>query len=285
MIGWTNIIGNSGDGLEIKVVGGLTPPTNPEVNTIWIETEIPINYIQLGKTFDTNVIPLSGDIQIILDYNYSNNTKILITEKNIALYLSGCLQYNGTLWLVVNAKVYYNSEWIQFSDWQHPITNKILNPNYKIKGLTSGIEDFIYTSESYGTSVNGRATMYITDQGIHLSLNRYDRNNIYELYLDKPIFLTNQNILTITMSGTQLSSQSNFIGFGLISESLLKHSRTSMYEDFSVYSGTSSSFSTTITKSLENLEDGIYYFVIRILQYESTSSNNSSVKVTDISFL
>lgn len=110
MIGPTNARGGGG-GLNLKVVGGTTQPTNPRENTIWINTNIPITGYFLSHTQPNTQIE-----GLIWLKTANTGVEINVGKKNpIVLYLSTAKLYTGGKWISVNGFVHVNAVWNQFA--------------------------------------------------------------------------------------------------------------------------------------------------------------------------
>ena len=93
-----NVTSGGGGGLNLKVVGGTTRPTNPRENTIWANTTTAITGYVLSPTQ-----PETG-------------TEGLVWLKNaVLLHLASGRLYSGGKWLNINAFVYANNVWTQFA--------------------------------------------------------------------------------------------------------------------------------------------------------------------------
>lgn len=113
---WTNpeiihVINSSG--LNLKVVGGTTQPTNPAENTVWVNTDVDINGYAFSSAAPTN--PVAG--MVWFDTGTSSNTAINVDKKNtVMLYPLDCKQYVSGAWVSKTAKVYLNGAWVELWD-------------------------------------------------------------------------------------------------------------------------------------------------------------------------
>lgn len=109
MIGPTNARG--GGGLNLKVVGGTTQPTNPRENTVWINTTTAITGYALSPTQ-----PENGTEGLVWLKTADTGVEINVGRKNaVLLHLAGGKLYGGGKWLNINAFVYANNVWTQFA--------------------------------------------------------------------------------------------------------------------------------------------------------------------------
>ena len=109
MIGPTNARG--GGGLNLKVVGGTTQPTNPRENTIWINTTTAISGYALSPTQ-----PETGTEGLVWLKTADTGVEINVGRKNaVLLHLASCNIYTGSKWDYIEAHVYRGNIWVQFA--------------------------------------------------------------------------------------------------------------------------------------------------------------------------
>lgn len=110
MIGPTNARGGGG-GLNLKVVGGTTQPTNPRENTIWINTTTAITGYVLSPTQ-----PQTGTEGLVWLKTADTGVEINVGRKNaVLLHLASCKIYTRSKWDYVEAHVYKDTIWVQFA--------------------------------------------------------------------------------------------------------------------------------------------------------------------------
>lgn len=110
MIGPTNARGGGG-GLNLKVVGGATQPTNPRENTIWLNTTTAITGYALSPTQ-----PQTGTEGLVWLKTADTGVEINVGKKNaVLLHLAGGMLYTGGKWDSVDAWAYINSAWKRFA--------------------------------------------------------------------------------------------------------------------------------------------------------------------------
>lgn len=110
MIGPTNARGGGG-GLNLKVVGGTTQPTNPRENTIWINTTTAITGYVLSPTQ-----PETGTEGLVWLKTADTGVEINVGKKNaVLLHLASCNIYAGNKWDYIEAHVYRGNIWVQFA--------------------------------------------------------------------------------------------------------------------------------------------------------------------------
>lgn len=111
MIGRTNAGGSGGGGLNLKVVGGTTQPTNPRENTIWINTTTAITGYILSPTQ-----PETGTEGLVWLKTADTGVEINVGKKNaVLLHLASCNIYAGNKWDYIEAHVYRGNIWVQFA--------------------------------------------------------------------------------------------------------------------------------------------------------------------------
>lgn len=103
--------GGGGGGLNLKVVGGTTQPTNPRANTIWVNTATAITGYVLSPTQ-----PQTDTEGLVWLKTADTGVEINVGKKNaVLLHLASGMLYTGGKWASVDAWAYINSAWKQFS--------------------------------------------------------------------------------------------------------------------------------------------------------------------------
>lgn len=98
-----------GAGLNLKVVGGTTPPENPAENTIWVNTTAAIN----GYAFSTTepLSPAGGMVWFKTGTDAA--AAINVDKKNtVMLYPTACSQYVDGAWVDKTAETYLGGAWV-----------------------------------------------------------------------------------------------------------------------------------------------------------------------------
>lgn len=104
--------GGGGGGLNFAVIGGLTQPTSPKENTIWVKTETNISSWVFSPTEPTN--PEGGTVFFKTDKTSSVGFNAL-RKNEIAVLPTAAQQYIGGQWKNVEAHAYIGGTWVQFS--------------------------------------------------------------------------------------------------------------------------------------------------------------------------
>lgn len=111
MIGRTNAGGSGGGGLNLKVVGSTTKPTNPRENTIWVNTTTAITGYVLSPTQ-----PETGTEGLVWLKTADTGVEINVGRKNaVLLHLASGMLYTGSAWKNVECYAFSNGVWTQFS--------------------------------------------------------------------------------------------------------------------------------------------------------------------------
>ena len=106
-------LGGNG-GLNFKVVGGTTQPTNPSENTIWVNTDVAIGEWQMvynePTTRGSGSDLVAGDIWITND-NFGDISFNPLRKNNIDASIHTIKQWNGASWEGKEAYIFQSSEW------------------------------------------------------------------------------------------------------------------------------------------------------------------------------
>lgn len=108
MLGRTNTGG--GGGLNFKVVGGTTAPSNPKENMIWVNTSTKITSYIFSATQPTGSAGM-----VWISTGTSSTAEFNALKKNgIQVYPLSAKQYISGAWVGETAKIYQGGEWV---DW------------------------------------------------------------------------------------------------------------------------------------------------------------------------
>ena len=102
---------SSGGGIGSKIVRGTVRPTNPEENTVWVNTDVAINGYDFSSTRPAN--PSEGmlwfETSVVKSYL---SVDVDATEENaVRFYPVNCRQYVNGVWENKDFEVYANDEW------------------------------------------------------------------------------------------------------------------------------------------------------------------------------
>lgn len=112
------LYGNSGGGEAVKkVYGGLTAPTSPSEDSVWVKTDQNLSDLLVCNS---KFIPFNRAGRIWIKYEDVVATSyqwLLLknTKKMVSLCLSGCVIGDGSMWRNLDAYLYYHGEFHQFS--------------------------------------------------------------------------------------------------------------------------------------------------------------------------
>ena len=100
-----------GGGLNFKVVGGTTQPTNPTENTIWVNTSVSIT----DWVFSAAEPTAQKEGMVWISTGTASGREFNALKKNgIQVYPLAAKQYIGGAWVDVTAKSYQDGAW---GDW------------------------------------------------------------------------------------------------------------------------------------------------------------------------
>lgn len=102
--------GGGGTGLNFKVVGGTSQPTNPRENTIWVNTSTSITSYVFSVTQPAG----SAGMVWFKIGTYSSVPFNALKKNTLRVYPTSCKQYVSGSWVDKTAKTYLSSTW---TDW------------------------------------------------------------------------------------------------------------------------------------------------------------------------
>lgn len=164
MIGRTNS-GGASDRLVLRVLGGLTTPSTPKENDIWVK--IPETVFEWALVAsNASVSNRSGRVWIKLGDGNTNEFNVIKTVSPAnQLWCSpvSCVIGDGSSWRSVNAYLYKNSAWVQFSK-EFAATINITYPAGSTCTVTDGVTTHTApdTSGTWACIVNNTGTWTIT---------------------------------------------------------------------------------------------------------------------------
>lgn len=109
--------GASGGGLNLRVLGGTSAPQNPKENDIWIQIDS-TNFEWAFVAAGASVANRAGRVWIKLGNGNTDEFQILkksTPAKQVWLSPIGCVVGDGSTWRSLNAYLYQNGAWVQFS--------------------------------------------------------------------------------------------------------------------------------------------------------------------------
>ena len=154
MTGRTN---SGGGGLNLRIVDGNTQPTNPVENLIWINTEtrIPNWYWQASEPSQKE----TGTLWIGAS-SVASNVLSLLRHNVLEAGIGTIRQWNGSSWVVVGGKVYYNGAWHNFQTFVYDgsIGNAENNFNHNVGGYPwsrTGLASISPAADSFTCNFSG----------------------------------------------------------------------------------------------------------------------------------
>lgn len=204
-----------GAALNFKIVNGLEQPSNPSENTIWLKTEDEISNYSFNFTEPSN--QTEGMAWITLTNNTSNVSINALKKNEILLYLSYCYQYISSERNQLDAYIYQNGQWVQFSStWD----NYYFKNGDQYKNITGGWSSEGYTYSTPYTLYDG--IINDTDGTLEIELsNNYsasvigtvdtvDLTNVSNLHIVVDYASSGTSIFAV-LSSKDLSSNENII--------------------------------------------------------------------------
>lgn len=195
-MGWGNgNLGGGSGGLNFKVVGGTTAPSNPKDNTIWVNTNVPIT----GWTFSATEPEAPADGEkgwVWISTDTSSSVEFNALKKNcIQIYPVSAKQYANGAWVDVEAKSYQDGAWVDW--WDGTIIDgynqytEIVGEWVEVLGSTGKV--------TWGS--DGVTVTYTGNSGRHASI--YSKN---------PIDITGFKTLVATVTKAVGSTTGKLIG-------------------------------------------------------------------------
>ena len=160
--------GFGGSSLNFKIVGGTTAPTNPNENTIWVNTDQEINGWYLTDLPPESAV--EGAVWIIT--GTSSQVAFNALKKNsIQVYPISAKQYVNSTWVDKTAKTYQGSKWVDWITYLYrngdecsTITGGwVAQPKTDTKRTVTKKADSIFISSTNGGGVIYAATANMID--------------------------------------------------------------------------------------------------------------------------
>lgn len=203
-MGWGNgNLGGGSGGLNFKVVGGTTAPSNPKDNTIWVNTNVPIT----GWTFSATQpeAPADGkDGPVWFQTSAASTVEFNALKKNvIQVYPVSASQYISGEWAAKTAKSWQYSKW---ADWWN---GELYQDGNEYTAITGG---WIGTPKGYASDANTAGTPTITRGEEAMTMQMATLAGAM-IHTAKKIDLTDYSTLVfdgIVTGATAYASQCNF---------------------------------------------------------------------------
>lgn len=148
--------GGGGGGLNFKVIGGTTAPSNPKENMIWVNTSTTITSYVFSATQPTGSAGM-----VWISTGTSSTVAFNALKKNcIQVYPISAKQYVSGKWVDKTAKSYQGNKWV---DWW--------NGDIYVNGVFA--VPFNARAVGHGTFANVAAPT-VTDKGTHVLIKPTD---------------------------------------------------------------------------------------------------------------
>lgn len=126
--------------LNFSVVGGITQPTAPTENMIWVNTDTAITdwiFSAIQPITKSDGTPLSGG-EVWFNVSMSSSAQFNALRRNgLWVYPTACKQYVSGAWVAKVAKIYKSSAW---KDWNLIVFDGTWHNGYEFKALTNSIQ-------------------------------------------------------------------------------------------------------------------------------------------------
>lgn len=143
--------GGAGAGVNFKIVGGTTQPTDSRENTIWVNTDTAISSWVFSATEPTE--PAAGMVWLQTG-TYSNVEFNALKKGDIRVYPLAAKQYVSGAWVEKSALSYQDGNWVAW------LRREILyEPGNENNPVTGG---WTYTSKGYSFDASTPGTPTIT---------------------------------------------------------------------------------------------------------------------------
>ena len=246
---------SAGGGLNFEVVGGITEPTNPKENTIWVNTDVEITRWYFSIEQPDNAI--NGMVWIETD-DYSDNPFNAIIGNGLRVYPIFAKQYRNNSWQTMDAQIFQNNNWNSF--WNGEL---FVSGNQYIS-ITGGWDATGWTVP-YGSA---RSAQSINSNGITITNNGVE-DVLFGVFSGNKIDLRKFNTIVVTVSSSNTSN------FCLIVNDKKQATTIGGFEDYPVLAYKSLGKGTK-TLDISNIEFGY------IAAYLWSTGGNFTATITDI---
>lgn len=188
-MGWGsgNLGGGSG-GLNFKIVGGTSEPSNPKENTIWVNTDTDIT----SWIFDVDEPAEPVDGMVWITVGTSRVVAFNALKKNaIQVYPISVKQYVGGAWVDKVAKSYQNGGWV---DWIPPDIYLVKNGKLKTTLKTYSSSGASMTSAEH---TGGYVVLHGSIDGYHAWYDAVDLTAYKSLSVTTTASSSSQKINTL----------------------------------------------------------------------------------------
>lgn len=189
---------STGGDLNFDIVGGISAPTNPKENTIWIHTNQEIVGWHIDFIEPDN--PEEGMIWLII--GTTNNYKInMLKENGIQVYPISAKQYIDGVWKDVPVKSYQNGNWVSWIMY-------LYNEGDECVSLTGGWKNRAWGSYDWTTSEDMQTgTLTKNSTNMTWSMSQWGSGVVEVLKdIDLTPFTTLHAELSATISSTSMNA-------------------------------------------------------------------------------
>lgn len=152
--------GGGGGGIKLKVAGGITEPSSPTENTIWIKTDETVTKYVLSPSQPKQ--PTSGLVWLRTS---DEGTELSVgNHGEFLLHIWYASIYANSAWTTCDAELYVDGSWTELRAWTivlnreeqtfNYITSKIKRPNSDDPSYTTITDDDPYVKFAVKTSSN-----------------------------------------------------------------------------------------------------------------------------------
>lgn len=234
--------GGGGTGLNFKVVGGTSQPTNPRENTIWVNTNTSITSYVFSVTQ-----PTGSSGMVWFQIGTSSSVPFNALKKNtLRVYPMSCKQYVSGSWVAKTAKTYLSSTW---TDWAVNL--------YFVK---SGVKN------SEQTYISATQNSTLTSSGGLLTINP-SGDSYRGLYFKGK----KENHATLNIDGVFTGNETSIKVWNVSSAPTYQN-----YADTAIASATVNTSSGTL--DISKLANGEYYFGFCSKNNETNKIRNFYIK-------
>ena len=190
--------GGAGGGLNFKVVGGTTQPSNPKENTIWVNTPNEITEWGFGVESDKPERPETGMVGFVtsgdscIKFNALKDDGIIVTPTAAYQYISG--SWKG----IADVKIHQDGEWVLW--WN----GELYTPGNEWTAITGGWDARVWAINSNWTGT-GTASLKKNDNNMIVVYTGTANSAVAEPIKD--IDLTPYSTLFITTNIIQQNGQ------------------------------------------------------------------------------
>lgn len=234
-----NVTSGSG-GLNTKVVGGTTKPTNPRENTIWVNTSVAITGYVLSPTK-----PGTGTEGQVWLQTANSGVEINVGKRNaVLLHITTCNLYTGGSWQMVSASVYVSGAWTEIDTSIYLVRDGIL------------IAKMQHTSAAQLTQKSGYVELKGASAGYHAAwLDDVDLTNKTTISVAGEFNTVSQGIPTDAFSVAIWDKAQTNIAYTLAKAYASYYGKNSAQLDVSAYTGVYKVGITTVFTNVQKITE------------------------------